>query len=174
MLYKYTTQNIDNLEESAGFKVDDIVQAHGANNGAVCSKCDEEQDRDKLVEMISKGEVMRCSDADCNGPVKPKITFFGEALPAKFINTFMEVQQSKPDLTIVIGTALAVGPYNNLVEVGGDDIPKVLINLQPTEFHNFQDPKHPNRLFLQGKCDDIVKELVTKLQWENEFNEYIS
>ena len=35
----YLTQNIDNLEEQAGFTQDDMIQAHGANFGAVCAKC---------------------------------------------------------------------------------------------------------------------------------------
>ena len=34
------TQNIDNLEEKAGLDMDSkVVQAHGANFGATCSKC---------------------------------------------------------------------------------------------------------------------------------------
>lgn len=41
----YLTQNIDNLESKADFSPDQIIQAHGANTGAVCSVCGEEQDR---------------------------------------------------------------------------------------------------------------------------------
>jgi NAD-dependent SIR2 family protein deacetylase len=39
MVKHYLTQNIDNLESKAGFTQDQIVQAHGANFGAVCAKC---------------------------------------------------------------------------------------------------------------------------------------
>lgn len=80
----YLTQNIDNLEEKAGFKREDIVQAHGANYGAVCSVCGCRNDRKELEDKVSRGEVMYCRMEDCNGPVKPNITFFGESLPADF------------------------------------------------------------------------------------------
>ena len=36
---RYLTQNIDNLEAKVGFSPDDVVQAHGANTGAKCAKC---------------------------------------------------------------------------------------------------------------------------------------
>lgn len=56
----YLTQNIDNLESKAGFKPEQIVQAHGANFGAYCAKCKKEADENKLTEYIQKGEVMYC------------------------------------------------------------------------------------------------------------------
>ena len=39
MVRHYLTQNIDNLEEKAGFQQKDNIQAHGANFGAVCATC---------------------------------------------------------------------------------------------------------------------------------------
>jgi len=75
------TQNIDNLEANCGFTQDDIVQAHGANFGATCSKCGKTGERQKLVEGIKSETVYRC---ECGGPVKPDITFFGEGLPECF------------------------------------------------------------------------------------------
>jgi len=57
---KYLTQNIDNLEEKAGFKREDLVQAHGANFGARCSKCKKEANRSEMEASIKKGEVYSC------------------------------------------------------------------------------------------------------------------
>ena len=48
MVSHYLTQNIDNLESKAGFKDDDIYQAHGANRGAICAKCHKDKDVKKL------------------------------------------------------------------------------------------------------------------------------
>ena len=48
MVSHYLTQNIDNLESKAGFKPENLNQAHGANFGAECAKCGEEKDQDKL------------------------------------------------------------------------------------------------------------------------------
>ena len=94
-----------------------------------------------------KNEVMYCEE--CQGPIKPNITFFGEKLPEDFIEAFNEVKNA--DLLIVIGTALAVGPFNQLVNSIPETKPKVLINLENTAKNgfDFQDQgKYPNRLFL--------------------------
>lgn len=43
----------------------------------------------------------------------------------------------KADLLIVIGTALAVGPFNQIVNVISDKVPKVLINMENTAYSGF-------------------------------------
>lgn len=86
-----------------------------------------------LKVMMKKGEIMRCQQqseeggAVCNGPVKPEITFFEEALPQSFRDGIREIkngtkeeQEQNPergcDLLIVLGTALAVAPFNSLAD----------------------------------------------------------
>ena len=115
---RYMTQNIDSLELKAGFKLEEITQAHGGNNGAECAICFKDCDVEKLKEGIKKAEPYFCErtkengDA-CGGPVKPKITFFGQDLPIGFLSIFDEMQQAPMfDLLIVIGTSLAVAPFN--------------------------------------------------------------
>jgi len=57
----------------------------------------------------------------------------------------------------VVGTALAVAPFNTVVDMIPSDVPKVLINMENTApNYDFDSEKHPLRLFLEGKCDDIV------------------
>lgn len=46
--------------------------------------------------------------------MKPEITFFGEDLPEKFMKVFGRIEE-ECDLLIVIGTALAVAPFCNIV-----------------------------------------------------------
>ena len=76
---------------------------------------------------------MRCGIDDCKGPIKPDITFFGESLPRSFFDALDRVEDIPKedtkeaaedpnserkypdggcDLMIVIGTALAVAPFN--------------------------------------------------------------
>ena len=158
------TQNIDNLEANCGFTQDDIVQAHGANFGATCSKCGQKGDREKLVEGIKTETVYRCEQEGCNGPIKPDITFFGEGLPKCFPKACNEIKNKRPDLLIVIGTALAVGPFNSVVNMISDKVPKVLINMENTAYNgfNFDNQKEfPNRILLQGKCDEVVHDICT-------------
>ena len=55
---------------------------------------------------------MRCGVNGCTGPVKPNFVFFGESLPSEF---YQKMDYAKNcDLMIVIGTALAVSPFNIL------------------------------------------------------------
>jgi len=145
MVAHYLTQNIDNLESKAGFTEEQINQAHGANFGAICAKCQRNQDQVELQKCISKGEVMYCKlktgmakKSDCEGPVKPKITFFGEQLPTKFLNVLNKIgDPGECDLLIVIGTALAVHPFASIVDEVSDKTPKVLINMTTTECYDF-------------------------------------
>jgi NAD-dependent SIR2 family protein deacetylase len=80
---------------------------------------------------------MRCME--CEGPVKPEIVFFGEDLPLSFFKGYKKVENNC-DLLIVIGTALAVSPFNHLVNTVGD-CPKVLFNMNNTKDsgYNFND-----------------------------------
>ena len=52
---------------------------------------------------------MRCKR--CARPVKPEIVFFGERLPDEFHDT-MKLVKRAPDLCLIMGTALAVAPFN--------------------------------------------------------------
>ena len=102
----------------------------------------------KLAENITKGEVMTCGFYGCKGPVKPDITFFGEALPKYFQESLDKIEDDPVDLDntdpaaprkypdggcdlmIVIGTALAVGPFNTSVNCITSSTPCILFNME--------------------------------------------
>ena len=69
-----------------------VRQAHGANRGGGCGVCKARADAKVLAQHITKGEVMRCTQPGCKGPVKPDITFFGEALPKAFFEAWDKIQ----------------------------------------------------------------------------------
>lgn len=123
------TQNIDNLEEKAGLDMEEkVVQAHGANRGAMCGKCKQQQNEKELAAAIKQGTVLKCKldyiskeineiedqkDGEtvnhqvnhdvCGGFIKPNITFFGEALPKRFFEAWeviKNVPKNKPDLDL--------------------------------------------------------------------------
>ena len=52
ILFKNLTQNIDNLEEKTGIDMNKVVHAHGANRGAHCAVCKEDQDVEKFKEAV--------------------------------------------------------------------------------------------------------------------------
>ena len=89
---------------------------------------------------------------------------FGEPLPIEFIKNKNLIEQA--DLVIVAGTALAVSPFNSLVTMV-PDAPKVLLNMENLAHYGF-DFTTGNRLCMEGKCDDLVKEIVKECGWEEE------
>ena len=110
----------------------------------------------------------------CGGPVKPDIVFYGEGLPARFWDVAKSIKDDC-DLLIVMGTTLAVPPFCHLVNWVGKHIPKVLINLHNTHQtgFNFDSKEFPERLFLQGKCDDLAMKIAEDCEWDQNFKRRI-
>ena len=121
-----------------------------------------------MAKAIENQEVLRCKE--CKGPVKPDITFFGEGLPAEFIE-FMDPEVLKPvDLLIVMGTALAVSPFNQLPLILKKTVPKVLFNLENTKETGTMDfCTGSNNLFVEGKCDVTIAQLCKDADWWADF-----
>lgn len=73
-----------------------------------------------------------------------------------------------------MGTGLAVSPFNSIVDQVKDEVPKVLINLENTDYsgYDFVSKYNPERLFLKGKCDDVVTKICKDLGWSEEFKAY--
>ena len=110
----------------------------------------------------------------CTKPIKPNITFFGEELPTKFMNLYKHIEKRRIDLMIVMGTALAVTPFNQIVD--RVECPQVLINLQNTAHHgfDFEDPvNRPDRLLWQGKCDEVICQIAKECGWFDNLKERI-
>jgi NAD-dependent histone deacetylase SIR2 len=114
---------------------------------------------------------MYCS---CGGPVKPKIVFFGEALPNEFLDAIKPQNLEKVDLLLVLGTALAVKPFNLIIQMIKQKCPKVLFNMNNTKDTGGYDfTKGEGKLFVQGKCDETIIKLVKDCGWESEFLEVL-
>ena len=58
------------------------MYCHGNYDGAKCSKCGQDADPSKVMQALKLGEPQKCEiKSDCDGWVKPTITFFGEVKP---------------------------------------------------------------------------------------------
>ena len=80
------------------------------------------------------------------------------------------------DLLIVAGTGLAVMPFCFTVDRVPENTPSVLVNLENTfgAGYDFEDTfGHPNRLFLQGKCDDTIIKLCKDVGWYDDLKKLI-
>ena len=148
------------MEEKAGMDMDSVVQCHGADKDAECSVCGRDHDRATLKAKIKAGEVFYCDKEGCAGknrPIKPSIVFFGESLPNEFFDSVQRIETSV-DLCLVMGTALAVAPFNQLPTMLKEKVPKVLFNLDNTKSTGGYDFEEQGRmkLFVRGKCDETL------------------
>lgn len=76
----------------------------------------------------------------------------------------------KSDLVIIVGTALAVSPFNVIPQLL-PNTPKVLFNMDNTKEtggYDFLDG-NPKKLFVQGKCDETLTKLAKDCGWEADF-----
>jgi NAD-dependent SIR2 family protein deacetylase len=78
---------------------------------------------------------------------------------------------NKADLLIIMGTALAVSPFNMLPQMMKKGVPKVLFNMENTKETGGQDftEKDCRKLFVQGKCDETIAKLCADIGWTEEF-----
>jgi hypothetical protein len=44
-----------------------------------------------------------------------------------------------------------------------------MTNIKDTSGYDFTNANE-NKIFVEGKCDEIIRKLVKDLEWENEFN----
>eukprot|EP00164_Ancoracysta_twista_P002587 GFYU01003442.1.p1 GENE.GFYU01003442.1~~GFYU01003442.1.p1 ORF type:complete len:397 (+),score=108.48 GFYU01003442.1:17-1207(+) len=113
----------------------------------------------------------------CGGIVKPEITFFGEALPDRFVELRKE-DMPKTDLLIVMGTSLKVQPFCSLIDWVAPLCPRLLINrelvgVDSTFSSPFQFDSEDNYrdVVRTGDCDSVVMDLAIALDWQKELQE---
>ncbi|MBI9097952.1 MAG: NAD-dependent deacetylase [Spirochaetaceae bacterium] len=129
------TQNIDRLHQKAGSKK--IIEVHGSAETGHCCSCGKEFSYAQLVSFVKVGEIPHC--ANCNGIIKPDITFYGEQLAEKpFIRALEE--SSKADLIISLGSTLVVQPAASFIDnTLGHGGKLVIVNNQPTPYDHYAD-----------------------------------
>lgn len=126
MILKYFTANIDNLEEKIGWHVKGKKLVHGSKFGARCVKTGCEAKR----KVLYKDEI-KCEH--CRSPLKPDVTFFGEAKPYIFEDGKNEFLKSA-DLFIIVGANLDTNPLRSIfdeIKQLPDGVPIVDINTNP-------------------------------------------
>ncbi|KAF8513003.1 SIR2-domain-containing protein, partial [Hysterangium stoloniferum] len=181
-LLRNYTQNIDDLESSAGIQT--VLQCHGSFSKAtclqcktqfpgniiekdvlaqrvpICSLCPLESRKPKKVRKFSNtwkgGDETESEEEDLvpKAVIKPNITFFGEKLTDKF-DKLLRVDRDAVDLLIVMGTSLKVTPVSEILSHIPHSVPQVLINKTPI--------KHMNAdVVLLGNADSVIDYLCTE------------
>ncbi|KAF8587866.1 SIR2-domain-containing protein [Ramaria rubella] len=186
-LLRNYTQNIDDLESSAG--IETVLQCHGSFSKATCLQCGTQFPGNTIEADVLAQRVPICKlcptaptkpvkknkkpadrwnggdESDSDGDnmpraiLKPNITFFGEKLTDKF-DKLLRLDRDSVDLLIVMGTSLKVTPVSEILSHIPHSVPQILINKTPI--------KHMNAdIVLLGNADSIVDFLcTTALGWE--------
>ena len=171
------TQNVDGLELLAGVPRAKVTFAHGTITEAGCPNCLKEYDVEDVRKYVNEGKILKCSK--CNKPIKPKVVFYGENLPDKFFEDFNDINVT--DLAFIMGSSLAVYPFNQLpygikkeswrVLINKDEVGNFLAGLVTMNQFRFNNPKRKD-LFLNGYTDESVQKIVDDCGWKDEFENY--
>lgn len=121
------TQNIDGLHQKAGNRK--VFELHGSLDRLDCLDCGQEFTWAKIAPEVDRGEV----GCNCGSErIKPRIVFFGEALPREIIDAALD-HARQCDFLVVIGSSLEVFPAATIPQLAWQQGAKmVLINSEPT------------------------------------------
>jgi len=149
------TQNIDSLHQKAGSS--SVFELHGSNDFMHCLKCFYEE---KTVVSKHLCQLPYPLCPNCSYPLKPKVTFFEEALDQ---HIFVESKKiaSESDLLIGAGSSLEVHPASSLFL--SSPKPKAHFNLTTTRYDSLidysilGDVEETLPLFVKA-LDDVISE----------------
>ena len=103
------TQNIDLLHQKAGSK--NVLELHGSPRLHTCLVCGKIYSYREIVAKLNRMALpAMCSE--CNGIIKPNITFFGEMLDDQVCKRAAKEVEAA-DLMLVLGSSLSVFPAAN-------------------------------------------------------------
>jgi NAD-dependent histone deacetylase SIR2 len=106
---------------------------------------------------------MKCTKTGgCDGIIKPSVVFFGENLPSAFTEAIPTIP--KADLCVIIGTGLAVSPFNILPSMINENCDTILLNMD--KLPGYGDNK--KRFTMTGPCDEAVHKISADMGWSDE------
>mmetsp|Transcript_23500 Transcript_23500/g.74096 ORF Transcript_23500/g.74096 Transcript_23500/m.74096 type:complete len:433 (-) Transcript_23500:52-1350(-) len=182
VLLRCYSQNIDSLERQAGLPAERLVAAHGNFDSAHVIDTEPEQvveiaELKRALDMGEEGWRGLCSRK--GNLVKPKIVFFGEQLPDRFLQMHRQDLNSC-DLLVVLGTSLVVEPFAGLVGQASPSAPRFLVNREAVgtcdqlrrgfRFHLQEEGQNWRDAWYSGDCDDGCRAFAAALGWEAELS----
>jgi len=144
------TQNIDGLHRDAGCT--NVIELHGNTKVIGCLGCGADYDFESVREQVLEELPPLCKK--CGGVLKPKVVFFGEALPAGAMERAAEYSAAC-DLFLVVGSTLTVFPAASLPLVARRNNAKIIIvNLGSTAMDEIADVR------LDAKAGEVLPGIV--------------
>jgi NAD-dependent deacetylase len=161
-LHKLITQNIDGLHQRAGVPSDMICEIHGTTHRILCYKCNREYQPSEvhqryLDKQFKDSKVPYCDECGPSGILKHATISFGENLDPNVMQSSFKAG-SECDLMIVMGTALAVAPINQLpLEPVKNGVPLVILNLGETPLDC------ESNILINGKSGETCERILAML-----------
>ncbi|CAH1406239.1 unnamed protein product [Nezara viridula] len=163
ILLKNYTQNADDLEKLAGISEDKLGQIYGTFNEFRCLLCKDESSSRWIKLKLDGGQTPKCA---CGGLIKPKLFFYGEALPQLFCHNMAE-DMKNCDLLMIIGSSLSDEPVASMPFFVDKNCPRLVINGTPLSKSLGFDfsSRVPKDVFWKGDCEDGCVKLAELLGW---------
>lgn len=127
--------------------------------------------RGRTGQKKRKYDDLDTSDDESTGPgfpkglLKPDMTFFGEHV-AEMYAPRLDIDKTKVDLLVIIGTSLKVAPVNQMLLKMPSSVPQIWISKERCTREGVKVD-----IELLGECDVIVEELCRRAGWTAELNE---
>jgi NAD-dependent deacetylase len=152
------TQAVDRVHARAGSV--DVIEVYGSVLVHRCQRCNERYGLPELGGLIegSSDGIPRCDAPECDYPLRPEGTHWGEPLHEAAVKRAWELA-AEADLMIVIDSDLQTAPISLLPSVPltkGSDL--IIIGSEPTQYDRYA------RLVVREASTDIVGGVETALQ----------
>lgn len=92
-------------------------------------------------------------------------------MPSRF-SDLVHFDVAACDLVVVLGTSLLVAPVSSIPDWVKSDVPRLLINRELVG--SFMGPHFKKDVFLDGDCDESVRQLCQLAGWEEELDRLYS
>lgn len=152
------TQAVDRLHSSAGSS--DVVEVYGSVLTHRCQRCGERYGLPEVGTMLeaSQDGIPRCDAHECNYPLRPEGTLWGEPLADEAITRAWELA-GRADLLLVIDSDLRTAPISLLPSVPltrGAEL--IIIGREPTQYDRYARiiAREPSEELLVAIADTIT------------------
>lgn len=132
------TQNVDGLQQRAGFPERKILELHGSARAVSCTRCHARSSMDEALARVTAGEPDPACEA-CGGILKAATVMFGERLDPEVLARAMAIAKAC-QILVAVGTTLQVQPAASLAGLASEGGARlVIVNADPTPYDPLAD-----------------------------------
>lgn len=158
------TQSVDHRQTRDG--AHGVIEVHGNLLTARCTRCDERYGLSEVTHLIEAAVdgVPRCTASDCNYPLRPSSTLWGEPLIEHAVRTAWEVATAA-DCFMVIDSDLRAVPMSLLPSVPlTRGVPLIMLGDIPTQYDRYASVlvREPSEPVLVALADLIASDESTR------------